>query len=641
MFLTAPLLTYDILHDPDPLLASPESGNLNIAKLTAQATNLTGSDVDLQGIVIQLPVGSGPDSLTVDASGIKAIAPRNWILASTENPTGFVQYVFHPLEGFGTLPKRESLAFVLNNIEVNRRFGSFRVEITEGSGHCEEEDCPKVGKYLSKWPNGTGRIKFHAHPTNLPYQGSTTLDWDGPSGATYTIQYMKDGIVVNIPKPGDPPLANRGQYPGTSGPPLTLSATTIFTLNVSQRIDNEELEDQTYVPVTVAPAPVEIETFHGSVAVDGSQLRLKLDWITESDQVSITNVPGIQKPSDSLIIRPSPGETLASTYTLEARKGDAAATSTISILWTGYKSALVAQLPVSCAILPDGSRLFSTNRAGLDISVLNPVTLAKISGPPFRSGRSWSIVASPDSTRVYVAFGSAIAPADHLDGYDSQNFRPVSGSAAKVPSFISRIAVTPDNRRIYVSGTEGVLVYDSNIKPVQSISGVGNTGSGGGIAFAPDGSRAFVTMGHDAVSVIDTARLRQETTLGVGTRPDGVAVTPGGHLYVCNSGSDSVSVFDAVTLQQLPGSPIAVAGGPMRVAPSPDGKLIFALTTAPPRLNVIDTATRTLVGWSGTGNTPVDLAVSPDGIRVFVLLGGANHIREMWMFLPAATGGTG
>jgi len=53
-------------------------------------------------------------------------------------------------------------------------------------------------------------------------------------------------------------------------------------------------------------------------------------------------------------------------------------------------------------------------------------------------------------------------------------------------------------------------------------------------------------------------------------------------------------------------------------------------------LSVIDTTTRTLVGSSPiVGDYPTDMAVSPDGIRVFVASG------DLRLFLPSATGGIG
>ena len=98
-----------------------------------------------------------------------------------------------------------------------------------------------------------------------------------------------------------------------------------------------------------------------------------------------------------------------------------------------------------------------------------PLTLARLTVPPFRTGRSFSIAVSPDSTRVYISLGTPFTPADHLGGYRSRDYGDLPGSPAKVRSYISRIAVTPDNKRIYVAGNSGVWVYDAaGMKPVQS-----------------------------------------------------------------------------------------------------------------------------------------------------------------------------
>jgi YVTN family beta-propeller protein len=639
MFLTAPILNFAVITDPFPLLASAETGNLNKAKLTALATNGTGSDVVLEGIIVQLPVGSDAPSLTLDSAVIGPVAPPNWTLAITQTPPGLVQYIFRPQSGSATLPKGQSLAFVFNNIEVNRTPGTFAVQITEGSGSCQPPNCPVFITHLTKFPNAWGQVSFWVNPANIPYQGRTTLFWSGPQGATYTIEYSANGQIIDIPKQGDPPLANQGQYPGTQNPPLTLEATTAFTLNVSQRIDNEEFFAQQQATVTVGPPPPpkpKIDKFNGSVALDGTELQFTLSWITDlADEVTITHVNGLQKKSDKLIIRPTQTDPLATTYTLEARTGTNAVTSTISIIWTASKSAPVGSFPWRCAILPNGSRLFSTNGVGNSVSVFDPPTLANVSGSPFKVTSPSSVAPSPDSSRVYVTASGY--PAGKLYGFNSGNFNGVSGSPATTQGSAFNLAVTPDGKRVYVSGSFEVRVFDtSNMKQAGSVR-VGNTPQG--IAFSPDGKLAFVAISGDAqVSVIDTAKLSQSATISAGAWTIDCAVTPDGkQLYVANQGSSSVSVFDAVTLQQLPGSPIGIQASPLQIQPSRDGRLMFVLSNGGgPRLTVIDTATRTVVGSSVTTSSCTGLAVSPDGIRVFVLGRDA-----MYMFLPSATGGIG
>jgi hypothetical protein len=269
-------------------------------------------------------------------------------------------------------------------------------------------------------------------PANIPYQGNTTLFWFGPQGATYTIQYMANGQVVNVPGQGDPPLGNNGQYPGQGKPALTLETTTVFTMNVAQSIDNQEFHAQQQVTVSVVPPPPpkpRITKFHGSVAIDETQLQLTLSWITDlANQVTITNINGLQKPSDTLVIKPTQSDPLASTYTLEARKGAEAPTSTISIIWTGYKSAKLPGLAAACALLPNATRLYCLGLTSNNVTALDPTTLANLPGSPYPVPNPVSIAASPDSARVYV--NQLASDKQTLKAYDAATFTAVGPAAS-------------------------------------------------------------------------------------------------------------------------------------------------------------------------------------------------------------------
>jgi hypothetical protein len=643
MFLTSPLLTYAVATDPFPLLASPNSGNLNKARFTVVATNGTGGDVVMDGIIVQFPIGTEGNCLTLDPTAIGAVPPESWNLSSAVTEPG--RYIFTPYSGYATVPNGEALAFVFNNIEVNRAPGTFAMEITEATGNCDP-DCPVYTTWLTKFPTAWGQVQFWANPVNISWRGTTTLYWAGPAGATYSIEYMMNGRVVRVPALDDPAFANQGQYPGVLSPPLTLDATTVFTLSVSRRIDNEEFRAQAQVTVSVASPPAprpNIVKFYGSVAMDGSQLQLTLDWVTElAEEITITHVSGLQKRSDTLIIRPSLANPLQGSYTLEARKGSEAVTSIVTIVWVAAKNVRFGSVPGSCAILPNGSRIFSlTSLQGGSVSVFDPVTLGNISGSPFTLNPAlgaFSIAASPDSSRVYVTMGK------YFTCNDSGDFHSVPGSPVFTYNWgdSKYLAVTPDNRRLYVSGSRNsvsppeVWVYDtSNWNQVGAIP---LSGYAHGIAFSPDGLRAFVPSNDGTVAVIDTVTLTRTNSIAMGGVNVSAAVTPDGmQLYVGNQTAKSVSVFDPRTLLELPGSPVAMGGSPVSLVPSRDGKLMFALVGYGP-LRVIDTTTRTVLGSSELPYNPVGLAVLPDGIRVFVILNSMPG--EMWMYLPAATGGT-
>jgi YVTN family beta-propeller protein len=406
-------------------------------------------------------------------------------------------------------------------------------------------------------------------------------------------------------------------------------------------------------------APVIVE-FKGEVTVDAkdaNRAKLALAWVTQgADTVTITNVKGIQEPFGITEIRPLYGVSFSTSYTLQASAGEAVTTSTIHIVWpasaTQNRVTLPGQPPADCAILPNGARIFCAGPPPPDasLSVVDPVSLEVASGSPIRSGPSQSVAASPDSSRVYVGLF------DGLAGYDAKTLEPVPGSPVHLPlpdvSQGIRAAVTPDNNRVYVSAlTNNVHVYDAS--KLQKVGTIAVGGWPRGIAFTPDGKRAFVAMSSTSeVSVIDTASLAVVKSIS-GAFPESgsscvdVAVTHDGkQLYVANNSKKSVSVFDLETYSELPGSPIEMPGNPVRLSPSPDGTLIFVLLEGSHSLSVVDPMTLTLVGSTGGLNGPYAMAVSPDGFRVFVTtrsdLNDPNHNQDFVLltFLPTATGGT-
>jgi YVTN family beta-propeller protein len=71
-----------------------------------------------------------------------------------------------------------------------------------------------------------------------------------------------------------------------------------------------------------------------------------------------------------------------------------------------------------------------------------------------------------------------------------------------------------------------------------------------GVAFTPDGTKAYITNDIGVVLVIDAA---SNTIIGspitVGSIPWGIAITPDGSTaYVANESSASVSVIDTATV---------------------------------------------------------------------------------------------
>lgn len=309
-----PTLTYSITTNPFPLQASASSGNPNIAQLTIVATNNSGSDVTLQGMMVQIPIGQLSNQLTNDSADIGPVAPANWQKPQVQTPTGYVQYAYLPQPGYGTVKAGESLNFVFNNIQVNSQTGQVEIDVTEGSNNCTPGvNCPIQQLYITKFPNSWGQVSFWVDSPIIPLGGSITLHWSGPTGATYSIQYYdwQHGVIVNVPAQGAPPLSNDGIYPSQTDPPLKPQQTTIFTLNVSATVSGQTYQAQTQLTVTVdIPAPVVNSFMAVPPSVNIFQpSNVKLQWSTTNasvfDIAGVGSFQGSQAANGSTVVAPS------------------------------------------------------------------------------------------------------------------------------------------------------------------------------------------------------------------------------------------------------------------------------------------------------------------------------------------------
>jgi YVTN family beta-propeller protein len=170
------------------------------------------------------------------------------------------------------------------------------------------------------------------------------------------------------------------------------------------------------------------------------------------------------------------------------------------------------------------------------------------------------------------------------------------------------VAVAPDEKHVYVTTVDAVVVVDT---ATNTVTGRIPVVRPYGVAFAPDGSRAYVTgWTTDIVSVVDTATNTVSGTVAVGNRPYDVVVAPDGrHAYVSNWGSGTVSVLDTASAAATTAVPVA-GGHPYGLDITPDGRHVYATgggtngTVTP-----IDTATNTAGAAIVLGHGVVGLGV--------------------------------
>lgn len=120
----------------------------------------------------------------------------------------------------------------------------------------------------------------------------------------------------------------------------------------------------------------------------------------------------------------------------------------------------------------------------------------------------------------------------------------------------------------------------------------------------------------DRATVIDAQTNAIESSFSVGDNPSRVAFSKKGHLaYLTHTNSNTIHVLDAQSFA-IVGAPIAVGATPGVLAMASNGKHLYVGVAN--GLQVIDTATRSIVATIGLTATPTAIAVTPDSSRVFI-----------------------
>ena len=151
-----------------------------------------------------------------------------------------------------------------------------------------------------------------------------------------------------------------------------------------------------------------------------------------------------------------------------------------------------------------------------------------------------------------------------------------------------------------------------------------------GMAVTPDGRRVFVSGDTSSgVSVIDTATDRVIQTIDVGKTPHGVAMTPDGKtLLVAVYGEGRVAFVDVASNSVVATVPVP---NPHTIAIRPDGKTAYVASQVPGQfaLVIVNLASRSVVRAVELATAPRDPEFSFDGKALYFTLAGVDAIQVL------------
>ena len=149
-----------------------------------------------------------------------------------------------------------------------------------------------------------------------------------------------------------------------------------------------------------------------------------------------------------------------------------------------------------------------------------------------------------------------------------------------------------------------------------------------GLGYSPDSKTlAVVSVGSNAITLIDTATNKVKGTVYVGRSPHEAFFTPNGReLWVTVRGENYVSVIDPVQMKEV--RRIEMANGPGMTMFGPDGRYAFVCSSFNPELDVIDVAShQVLKRLSQASPFCPNIAVSPESDEVWITLKDVGKVQ--------------
>ena len=182
------LLTYSLNTMPDPLQASPVTGNVVYGTMSFVVSNGGSTVVQLSQLQFTMPVGTLAQDLTSDPNGVLwDTSPGNLWNVTMPSPGAFLLV---PQSGDPIPVSTDGIVIQFYNIPINQQVGTVAVTVSELATENSDQAQTRTAVFdVAKFPYGFYFGNFTSQVPMVADGGQVTLLWEGSDNATYALQW--------------------------------------------------------------------------------------------------------------------------------------------------------------------------------------------------------------------------------------------------------------------------------------------------------------------------------------------------------------------------------------------------------------------------------------------------------------------
>ncbi len=222
------------------------------------------------------------------------------------------------------------------------------------------------------------------------------------------------------------------------------------------------------------------------------------------------------------------------------------------------------------------------------------------------------------------------------------------GLGAAAYNDVHGLALSPTSARLYATAWNSSKIFEVDTVGLVVAREILTSEKPWRLAVTPDGNKLYATSFTTTLSVVNLTNYSVQTVNTGINLLTGVAVSPDGNqVYAVSKSDNKVAVIDTATDNLMVAIPLNLSSpaGGWDVVFSPNGDRAYVSRgtgvyggTSADLISVIDTANGTEIDTIPTGSNPSGLAISGDGLYLYVVNNMANTVSVINISTKATVG---